>query len=323
MSPPDERASPENTAGFNRAISYSSSSQAGLDVQVVVGHSQQAVGLGIFQGGMELPFHQLRDNRSMQLPLHCWSDHPISTPSFCGPASSAPGYRPVTAYPSYNESSAVQPSLVGFSGITSHDVVYSPDVRDKENNIPIYRQPSGAWSLTPPPQTNTPSRVQIGERQRANSAWEVPVAHNMPFFSDALNQNRRSSVESSTSPESSPAGTRNRRRSGRRGRSLSPYELRFPCAVCGYAFSRNSNRREHMKKHDPNHKRKHSCGDCGKQFDRKTDLERHFSSVHEGAKPFSCDRCGACFARRDTLYRHHRGERREDGCANRPRNVPK
>ncbi|KAL1987459.1 hypothetical protein VTN96DRAFT_3841 [Rasamsonia emersonii] len=328
MAPPDGRASPETTAGFNRTISYPFSSQACLDVNVAISHSQQEVGLGIYHGGVELPFRQLRDDRSVPAPLHGWPDHPISTQSFSSPPLSA-GYHPVPSYQTYNPCPAGNPSLMGCSGITTNDVVsllsYSPDVRVQENSIPVYHQVSGEWPVTSQAQTNTPSRVQMRN-----------VSH-IPFFSDAhgeehaqgiprysanqaadasgdgrlteLDANSGSSVEGSASPESSPAGTTNRRRSNRlRGprRSVSPGNVKYRCTVCGNMFTRRSNCREHMKKHDPNHRREHCCNDCGKYFGRKTDLKRHFTStsVHDGVKRFGCEYCGHRFARQDVLYRH-------------------
>ena len=51
------------------------------------------------------------------------------------------------------------------------------------------------------------------------------------------------------------------------------------CSICGFVFTRRSNCREHMKKHDPSRRRAHPCGICGRPFERRTDLRRHVHSV--------------------------------------------
>ncbi|KAL2831674.1 hypothetical protein BJY01DRAFT_106705 [Aspergillus pseudoustus] len=81
------------------------------------------------------------------------------------------------------------------------------------------------------------------------------------------------------------------------------------CTVCGAEFTRRSNCREHMKKHDPSGRKLYSCEDCGKSLGRKTDLKRHVDSVHRGIRRFGCDHCGYRFSRQDTLARHV-----ADGC---------
>ncbi|KAL2822970.1 hypothetical protein BJX63DRAFT_2888 [Aspergillus granulosus] len=81
------------------------------------------------------------------------------------------------------------------------------------------------------------------------------------------------------------------------------------CTVCGAEFTRRSNCREHMKKHDPSGRKVYPCEDCGKTFGRKTDLKRHIDSVHRGIRRFECDQCGYRFTRQDTLVRHA-----ADGC---------
>ncbi|KAL8732293.1 MAG: hypothetical protein Q9166_002865 [cf. Caloplaca sp. 2 TL-2023] len=66
---------------------------------------------------------------------------------------------------------------------------------------------------------------------------------------------------------------------------------------------------------DPKSDYKYACtatvGDiqCTKRFRRKTDLDRHYQSVHLKARIHKCDLCGNLFARREMLRRHN-----EDGC---------
>ncbi|KAL4946794.1 hypothetical protein BDV06DRAFT_347 [Aspergillus oleicola] len=75
------------------------------------------------------------------------------------------------------------------------------------------------------------------------------------------------------------------------------------CTLCGAKFTRRSNCREHMKRHDPNNRKTWACDACGKTLGRKTDLKRHIDSVHRGIRRFACDQCGARFSRQDTLAR--------------------
>ncbi|KAL3458107.1 hypothetical protein BJX64DRAFT_302235 [Aspergillus heterothallicus] len=75
------------------------------------------------------------------------------------------------------------------------------------------------------------------------------------------------------------------------------------CTVCGAEFTRRSNCREHMKRHDPSGRKLYPCEDCTKTFGRKTDLKRHVDSVHRGIRRFGCDQCGYRFSRQDTLAR--------------------
>ncbi|PTU23198.1 hypothetical protein P175DRAFT_0431308 [Aspergillus ochraceoroseus IBT 24754] len=75
------------------------------------------------------------------------------------------------------------------------------------------------------------------------------------------------------------------------------------CTICGVRFTRRSNCREHMKRHDPNSRKTFPCEICEKPFGRKTDLKRHVGSVHYGLRKFGCEQCGFRFSRQDTLAR--------------------
>lgn len=64
-----------------------------------------------------------------------------------------------------------------------------------------------------------------------------------------------------------------------------PEEATHDCRVCGKLFKRSYNWKSHMETHNPDRKYPHPCtatvGDtlCGKKFQRKTDLDRHYDSV--------------------------------------------
>ncbi|KAE8333605.1 hypothetical protein BDV39DRAFT_64 [Aspergillus sergii] len=88
------------------------------------------------------------------------------------------------------------------------------------------------------------------------------------------------------------------------------------CTICGLRFTRRSNCREHIKRHDPSLRKSYHCEFCDRPFGRKADLRRHVISIHHGIRKFGCEECGQRFSRQDTLSRH-----KSDGCHRRPRNT--
>ena len=82
------------------------------------------------------------------------------------------------------------------------------------------------------------------------------------------------------------------------------------CNVCEERFTRAYNLRIHMANNHPDRAYPHPCtamnGDqqCTKQFQRKTDLDRHYDSEHLEARNHRCGLCGNLFALRDTLIKY-------------------
>lgn len=94
-----------------------------------------------------------------------------------------------------------------------------------------------------------------------------------------------------------------------RRRRTTAEEATHDCAICGKLFKRSYNWKSHMETHNPDRKYPHPCTamigttPCAKKFQRKTDLDRHYDSVHLKTKNHQCTLCGNRFARRDTLRR--------------------
>lgn len=94
-----------------------------------------------------------------------------------------------------------------------------------------------------------------------------------------------------------------------RRRRTTAEEATHECAICGKLFKRSYNWKSHLETHNPDRKYPHPCTamigatPCTKKFQRKTDLDRHYDSVHLKTKNHQCTLCGNRFARRDTLRR--------------------
>jgi len=77
------------------------------------------------------------------------------------------------------------------------------------------------------------------------------------------------------------------------------------CLICGKAFTRLHNMKEHMNSAHTGTKR-YICTVCGKQFAYSSGLRYH-RRLHKADRPFKCQDCGKCFARMGELNRHRRG----------------
>ena len=141
----------------------------------------------------------------------------------------------------------------------------------------LYKSPSGDWSKSAPAPYAMDFHPMGGDetRPRFNGAPVLPSV------------NRIKKKRQRTTPE----------------------EATHECRVCGKLFKRSYNWKSHMETHNPDRKYPHPCTatidgqPCSKKFQRKTDLDRHYDSVHLKARNHRCNLCGHRFARRDTLRR--------------------
>ncbi|KAL2179004.1 uncharacterized protein P884DRAFT_195582 [Thermothelomyces heterothallicus CBS 202.75] len=80
-------------------------------------------------------------------------------------------------------------------------------------------------------------------------------------------------------------------------------EEKYPCPIagCSKSFFRRGNIAIHILAHD--RISVVECETCEKTFTRKTDLRRHYNSVHSQERKYSCQYCSMRFNRNDILTR--------------------
>ncbi|RKP03374.1 hypothetical protein CXG81DRAFT_5995, partial [Caulochytrium protostelioides] len=71
---------------------------------------------------------------------------------------------------------------------------------------------------------------------------------------------------------------------------------------CERRFTGKFNLKSHMISHSQD--KPHQCTECGNQFRRKHDLQRHVRTLHSLDRPHKCPNCHMAFARTDALQRH-------------------
>ena len=76
------------------------------------------------------------------------------------------------------------------------------------------------------------------------------------------------------------------------------------CNLCGKELSCKVTLQRHMRLHDANGGKCHTCEECGKAYSDKRNLSDHIDIVHRHFKKFSCPICGRQFGRRANFQVH-------------------
>ncbi|XP_014185570.1 zinc finger protein 550 isoform X1 [Haplochromis burtoni] len=92
-------------------------------------------------------------------------------------------------------------------------------------------------------------------------------------------------------------------------RKIHTGEKPHSCKICQRSFTQKSTMLRHMIIHTK--EKSYSCLTCGKTFSQSGNLYVHMR-IHTGEKPYSCKTCGKTFARSNHMLRHmktHTGEK--------------
>ncbi len=220
----------------------------------------------------------------------------------------APGLVYCQTPPSTNMPSHRNSVSSGYSPSETYDEshFYTPKVK-MENGEEWYPTPDNEHVLQRSLNTQGLSSYSTGVSPitgPTHDPYMSKQAHSYPIeFSNMPSEDSRSKFDAGA--PTLPSVNRIKKKRQR----TTPEEATHECRVCGKLFKRSYNWKSHMETHNPERKYPHPCTamvghqPCTKKFQRKTDLDRHFDSVHLKARNHRCNLCGNRFARRDTLRR--------------------
>lgn len=283
-------------------------------VQNYVPHSQPHAGLGISHCDMGPSGEQPRvyTSESYPSPTTDWSDQIMPPDSILDAAMDVGPFSPATHYEQFGGYPDVSASPLSFYSSQTlsaspeygvpmeisghHDIMRSQssgmwtNVNHSDGQCKIKEEPNDFWDPSLFPITNAPStpvvapmpqlmgnNTAITHPQQAGSTNGTLVELD-PSVDHLSDQGQRSVVQSHpyevifkwTNPNGEPSND---------DPSKIPSASGLECTTCGTRFTRRSNCREHMKKHDPSRRKMYQCETCERRFGRRTDLRRHVDSV--------------------------------------------
>ncbi|XP_073422445.1 uncharacterized protein [Dendrobates tinctorius] len=127
-----------------------------------------------------------------------------------------------------------------------------------------------------------------------------------PDISSSIHSKDLSSGPMKQVPSSDSLLTTKKNQSHKRGikkQTAPKAKKRFSCSECGKCFNKKSHFVTHQRTHTG--EKPFSCSECGKCFRNKSDCVKH-QRIHTGEKSFSCSECGKCFNHKSVLDRHQR-----------------
>ncbi|XP_069605202.1 oocyte zinc finger protein XlCOF22-like isoform X2 [Ranitomeya imitator] len=127
-----------------------------------------------------------------------------------------------------------------------------------------------------------------------------------PDISSSIHSKDLSSGPMKQVPSSDPLLTTKENQSHKRGikrQSASKANKSFYCSECGKCFNRKSDLVSHHRTHAV--EKPFFCSECGKCFKWKINLDGH-QRIHTGEEPFTCSKCGKGFNQKWHLVSHQR-----------------
>ncbi|KAI9035801.1 putative C2H2 finger domain protein (Ezf) [Aspergillus affinis] len=296
-------------------------------------------------------------------PTTDWTDQLMPPETIIDAALDAGPFSPATKYEPFGGIPDVSASPLSFYGsqALSASPEYGVPMEIAGHHDMLRSQSSGIWPNANYYNAFDPFERPSKIKEEHNERWDqslLPTATDVPMTSavapmpqtminnDVSTDHQLTGSTSGTLVEVDPSVERLSKRGQRSVAQSNPYEVilkwtknhdetsnddpsKIPsasgleCTTCGTRFTRRSNCREHMKKHDPSRRKMYTCDTCERPFGRRTDLRRH---IHRGIRKFACDLCDQKFSRQDTLTRHRADcERRKRKAAkesNRAKNDP-
>ncbi|XP_073398045.1 uncharacterized protein [Dendrobates tinctorius] len=141
--------------------------------------------------------------------------------------------------------------------------------------------------------------------QSSDSFKQVLFSDSLPITEE--NQSRKISIKKLTGPKAKKPFSRSEYGNSfpleKSFLKIHTAENRFSCSECGKCFNRKTQLARHQRTHTE--EKPFSCSECGKCFSHKSNLLSH-QRTHTGEKPFLCSECGKCFKHNSDLLRHQR-----------------